>query len=228
MRGLLIFPLTGAIGIAAYWAYMPSSQIYGPTISHGPQTERAVALTFDDGPSPTFTPQVLAILRRFDVPATFFVVGYLAERFPELVREAAEVGTVASHSYGHPIGTPFADLPRKRIVEEMDGASDVLEGLGLRITLFRPPGGSSDDRVVKLAGRRGMRVVMWSVDPEDWRNDAKRKLIVRAVVRNVQPGSIILLHDGGGDQSATVAALPAIIKKIRKMGLRFTVVAKQD
>jgi peptidoglycan/xylan/chitin deacetylase (PgdA/CDA1 family) len=187
----------------------------------------AVALTFDDGPHPTYTPQILAILRKHHVPATFFVVGYLAERFPDLIRREAAIGTVASHTWGHPISPPFRDLPPKRLREEIKQGIEAVEEQGLVVKLFRPPGGSYDDEVLRVAERNGTRLVMWSVDPEDWQNDVTRKQIVRSVIGHVRPGAIILLHDGGGDQSATVAALPTIIKKIRRMGLRFALVASQ-
>lgn len=187
----------------------------------------AVALTFDDGPHPTYTPRVLSILRKHDVPATFFVVGYLAAIYPDLIQREARNGTVACHTYSHPQIPPFADLRWKALREEIVRGAEVLEEQGIVSRLFRPPGGSYDDRVIQMADRHDMRVVMWGIDPQDWREDLTAKQIAGRVLRNVQPGSIILLHDGGGDQSATVRALPRIIKGVRKMGLRFTVVAPQ-
>ena len=103
---------------------------------------------------------------------------------------------------------------------EMLDAKLALEQVGVEPHLFRPPGGSFSGDVVETARRMGMRVVLWSVDPQDWRNGATTTQIVVNVLSNVHPGSIVLLHDGGGDQSATVRALPQIIKGLRKMHLR--------
>jgi peptidoglycan-N-acetylglucosamine deacetylase len=188
------------------------------------QIPPAVALTFDDGPDPTYTSRILSILRRHRARATFFVVGYLAAQHPDLIRREARNGVVATHTYSHPQTKPFADMFARPMEREMTRGSEVLIEQGITPTLFRPPGGSYDDRVVATAMEQGMRVVLWSVDPQDWREDLKAKQIARRVLRNVGPGSIVLLHDGGGDQSATVKALPKIIKGIRRMGLRFAVI----
>jgi peptidoglycan-N-acetylglucosamine deacetylase len=191
----------------------------------GPREEPpAVALTFDDGPHPTYTPEVLSILRRHHVPATFFVIGYLAARYPELVRREARNGVVASHTWSHPQALPFRDLRRRELRREVVRGVHGLEDLGVSPRLFRPPGGSYDEQVVAMVDRHGMRVVLWGVDPEDWREDLRPRQIARRVLRNVRPGSIVLLHDGGGDQSATVRALPRIIRGIRRMGLRFSAI----
>ena len=90
--------------------------------------------------------------------------------------------------------------------------------------LFRPPGGASSEKVVSLAGELSERVVLWTVDPKDWRAGTTAKEISRRVLRAVEPGSIVLLHDGGGDRSATVRALPEIIRGIRRKGLRLALV----
>jgi peptidoglycan/xylan/chitin deacetylase (PgdA/CDA1 family)/sulfur carrier protein ThiS len=185
----------------------------------------AVALTFDDGPSPMWTPQILEVLEEFEVPATFFVVGSLAERHPGLIRREVRVGmAVASHSYGHPLSPPFEELPPKRMREEIRKGRDVLTEMGLRVGLFRPPNGSYSQAVIRQAHRFGMRLVLWNVDPEDWRRGITSEAIVRGVLDNVRPGSIIVLHDGGGDRSATVEALPAIIRGIRQMGLKLVAI----
>jgi peptidoglycan-N-acetylglucosamine deacetylase len=189
-----------------------------------PRVERAVALSFDDGPSPLSTPRVLATLRRLHVPATFFVIGYLAEEYPGLVRREERAGmTVGNHSYNHPEVPPFDQLPASLVRDEIALGQRAIAKAGLRARLFRPPGGSVSPGVVRAARRLGERVVLWSVDPGDWRGIGAKQ-IVRAVLAAVRPGSIVLLHDGGGDRSATVAALPAIVKGIRRRGLRLVAV----
>ncbi len=190
-----------------------------------PRTLRAVALTFDDGPWPVSTERILAVLKRLHAPATFFVIGTLAERYPELVRDELRAGmAVASHSYSHPNSPPFAKLSRRRIREEIEKGQAALSGVGVQASLFRPPGGSFSPYVVRAAGRLGQRVVLWSVDPTDWRPGTTAKQLRERVLRAVRAGSIVVLHDGGGDRSATVKALPAIIEGIRKKGLRLELV----
>jgi peptidoglycan-N-acetylglucosamine deacetylase len=184
---------------------------------------RSVALTFDDGPSPTYTPRVLAVLRRFGVPATFFMVGSMVDAHPEEARAVVDAGmAVGNHTYGHPSSPSFADQREGRVREEIERAGSVLAGIAddVEVGLFRPPGGSWDQDVVRVAEEEGLRTVLWSVDSLDWQRP-NPELLVRRVMRDVRPGSIILLHDGGGDRSATVTALPEIIRRIRARGLAF-------
>src|SRR5215208_2066589 len=182
----------------------------------GPEiVEQAVALTFDDGPSPLYTPRILAVLRRLHVPATFFAIGYLADEHPELIQAELLAGmTVENHSYSHP--QPFAQLPTRSIDEQIGLGARSLRRLGADATLFRPPGGSFSSAVVRAAHSDGERTVLWSVDPGDWQHGATPRAIARKVLAAVRPGSIVLLHDGGGDRSATVAALPRIVEAIRR------------
>ena len=191
---------------------------------HG-ETPGAVALTFDDGPWPVHTERVLSVLHRFHVKATFFMVGYEVERYPELVRRVERAGhEIGNHSFDHPVNPPLADMTEAHITAEMADTNAQLGEDGVNPTLFRPPGGSYDDFVIDEARRQGMRIVMWSVDPQDWRSSRTRKDIVKKVLQQVEAGSIILLHDGGGDAGHTIAALPDLIRGIRKKGLRFVTV----
>ena len=195
--------------------------------SGGRQTvERAVALTFDDGPSPRFTPAILSRLRRLHVPATFFVVGYLADLYPALVRRELRAGmSVGNHSFNHPEVPPFGELPQQLLEDEISLGSQSLSRIGVEPRLFRPPGGSSSPAVVRTVEMSGERVVLWSVDPADWHPGVTAQQIVQQVLKAVRPGSIVILHDGGGDRSATVAALPAIVRGIRHRGLRLVAIA---
>lgn len=181
---------------------------------------QAVALTFDDGPSPG-TRRMLAVLKRLHVRATFFVVGRLAERYPKLVRRELAAGMgVGSHSYSHPYRPPFGRQPHAQILEEIERANGVLMSHWRVPSLFRPPGGSFSAYVIEASGVYGERVVLWSVDPTDWEAGTSAKQIVRRVLGAVRPGSIVLLHDGGGDRSQTVKALPEIVRGIRAKGLK--------
>jgi peptidoglycan/xylan/chitin deacetylase (PgdA/CDA1 family)/sulfur carrier protein ThiS len=190
------------------------------------KVERAVALTFDDGPSPQFTPRILAALQKLRVHATFFVIGYLAQTYPDLVRRELRLGmTVGNHTYNHPEVPPFGQLPPRLIADEIALGSEILGRLGVHPRVFRPPGGSTSPAVVRAAATLGERVVLWSVDPTDWQPGTSKGQIVRRVLAAVRPGSIVILHDGGGDRSATLAALPAIVRGIRHRGLHLITLA---
>ena len=183
----------------------------------------AVALTFDDGPWPRTTRRILGVLHRMRARATFFVVGYLAKRYPAMIRaERRARMAIGSHSWDHP--EPFDTLHPRRMRDEMRLVNGMLRRrFGIRVDLFRPPGGATSPAVVTTASGLGMRVVNWNVDPRDWSNGVTPRSITRTVLSNVEPGSIVDLHDGGGDQRATVKALPAIIRGIRRMGLKLVV-----
>lgn len=196
---------------------------YEPT--GGSVTPRAVALTFDDGPWPGTTLRIVRVLRRMHAPATFFMVGYLIERYPEIVERVARAGmTVGTHSWSHPWRVPFAKLRPHRIQTEIRRPAELLrERFGITPTLFRPPGGSFDPFVLREAREAGMRLVQWSVDPHDYRATTPAHL-ARTVLADVRRGSIVVLHDGGGDGATTAAALPRIIRGIRRMGLELVAI----
>jgi peptidoglycan/xylan/chitin deacetylase (PgdA/CDA1 family) len=182
-----------------------------------------VALTFDDGPWPHTTAQILTILVQRQAPATFFVVGRQVERYPELVRQELTAGmTVGSHSWSHP--QPFNRLPPARIRDEITHGRRTLGPLRVRPVGFRPPGGAASPAVLAAAQGLGERTVLWSVDPADWHPGVTADQLVWRVLAAVRPGAIVLLHDGGGNRSATVAALPAIIDGLRRLGLTLTMV----
>jgi peptidoglycan/xylan/chitin deacetylase (PgdA/CDA1 family) len=184
---------------------------------------KEVALTFDDGPWPGATRRILKILHRFHVHATFFMIGEQAARYPGLVRAVLRAGDeVGNHSWDHPL--TLQGLSPSRLAEELSKTSTVLRGLGATPTLFRPPGGWDDDAVVQEARSQGMRLVTWSVDPADWRSGLSPEQVKRSVLSDVERGSIVLLHDGGGDALHTIKALPSIIRGIRHRGFRLVLV----
>ncbi|MFN2569370.1 MAG: polysaccharide deacetylase family protein [Candidatus Dormibacteria bacterium] len=176
-----------------------------------------VALTFDDGPDPRVTPAVLAVLAGRGVPATFFMAGRMAAAHPELVREVAAAGHgVGGHTWNH---IDLRTLPDAGYEPEVDRTDQLLAGLsGQDIRCVRPPRGATTMRVAALLAGRGLSTMLWSVDPTDWSRPGAGE-IVRRTLSAVRPGSIILLHDAGGDRSQTVAALPAILDGLRDRGL---------
>jgi peptidoglycan-N-acetylglucosamine deacetylase len=191
-----------------------------------PRVPQAVALTFDDGPWPGQTLQILAVLRRFQARATFFTVGNLAEHFPGIIRaEQRQRGVVVeNHSWSHPLAPPFGDQRPGVVRVQIARARSTLILEGVTPTLFRPPGGGWSDKVVAIASSLDCRVVLWSVDPRDWAPGRTAKGIARSVLSHVEAGSIVIMHDGGGDRTATIRALPRIIRGIRRMGLRLVTV----
>jgi peptidoglycan/xylan/chitin deacetylase (PgdA/CDA1 family) len=182
-----------------------------------------VALTFDDGPWPHSTEQILAILTRRQAPATFFVVGRQVQRYPELIRQELAAGmAIGNHSYSHL--QPFDRLSPGRMRAEIVQGRHTLERWHVGSVGFRPPGGAASPTVLATTRGLGERTVLWSVDPADWQPGVPANQLVQRVLGAARPGAIVLLHDGGGDRSATVAALPAIIDGLRRLGLTLTVV----
>ena len=186
----------------------------------------AVALTFDDGPHPDYTPQILDVLAEHGARATFFVVGRRVRRHPELVRRTLAAGhAVGSHSYSHADGW---EVPWPRLVRDLWGGRRALEeAAGGRRRAFRPPKGYFSDRAAAAAAVCGLRPWLWTVDPCDWRPGITADEIV-ADLGPLSGGDVVLLHDAielplaseAADREATVAALPAIIAAARERGLR--------
>jgi peptidoglycan-N-acetylglucosamine deacetylase len=178
-----------------------------------------IALTFDDGPNPLYTPQVLAILRQYGIKATFFCIGRCVAAYPDLVEQAHAAGhVIANHSWSHPY---MALLSRRGIVSQLTHTSEaIVQAIGVRPIFFRPPFGAFSSKVLKQADRLGMRTVIWNVRATDWMKPGVDVIAARILERSTR-GGIILLHDGGGDRSETVAALPAIIEGLQQRGFAF-------
>lgn len=189
-----------------------------------PRVPNAVALTFDDGPA-AHTRAVLETLRRVRAPATFFFIGERARNNPKLVRRARAYGmAVENHSYSHPYVPAFGDRTRAQIDDEISRGADAIAALVEPPVLFRPPGGTYSPLVLDVARERGQHVVLWSVDPEDWKAGVTARQITRRVLAAVRPGSIVLLHDGPAARAQTVKALPAIVRGIRARGLELALI----
>jgi len=194
-----------------------------PYIVKGGGEARDVALTFDDGPS-EFTPQIVSILRRSGIAATFFTVGQMYPTFSNNAFSAFQDGyAVENHTYSH------SSLPTLSVQDqgsEIDRASAVMKQSGLPpAQLFRPPYGAFNAASTKVTAKRKMLLVLWDVDTFDWSRPGA-DAIVSNVLSNVKPGSIILMHDGGGDRTQTVAALPRIISGLRARGYRLVTVPR--
>lgn len=179
-----------------------------------------VALTFDDGPDPRWTPVVLQILRDEGVVATFCSVGTMAAAHPDLVRaEAAQGHAACNHTVRH--DGHLDRRPPPEVAAEVNGQADTLRAiLGADPPYYRAPGGNLSPAMVDVAHQRGMRVLHWSADVADFRPHSPGAMT--ATMPNfVRPGAIILLHDGGGDRSPTVAMLRPLIQELKARGYVF-------
>jgi peptidoglycan/xylan/chitin deacetylase (PgdA/CDA1 family) len=183
----------------------------------------AVALTFDDGPDPAETPQVLAMLRAAGARATFFVLANSAERHPDIVRAIlAEGSEVGSHSVSHP---DMGRMAAAAVVREASASVAAIAKItGRPVTLFRFPYFSHTSAGVAAVRGLGLTVVEASVDPKDWANPGVAA-IVRRATESVRPGDIILFHDGGG-HAQTLAALPQVMAALRQRGLQMVTVSE--
>lgn len=183
---------------------------------------KVVALTFDDGPIRGQTDQVLDILKKYEAKATFFFVGQYAAARPDMVRRTMEEGhQVANHSYSHPrLSGRTPSFVHNEIVK---GDKAIRAITGRSSKYFRPPYGAMDQNAWDELKKLDQNVILWDVDPQDWKKPGVEKL-VDDVVKNVRPGSIVLLHDGGPDRRQTIQALPQIIEKLQAKGYIFVTV----
>jgi peptidoglycan/xylan/chitin deacetylase (PgdA/CDA1 family) len=211
----------GALSYAALW---PTSQLFGATLV-APQKPGELALTFDDGPNPEWTPQLLEVLARQNIRATFFLIGSYAARQSALVRQIAAAGhLIGNHSWHHP---NLALTPSDRVRNELTRTKLTLEAIiGKPIQYFRPPFGARRPEVLRIARSLGLTPVMWNTMTSDWSNrDAEsiaRKLIAK-IEKNRQKGmaSNIVLHDGShmepaANRGPSITATKRIISQYKK------------
>ncbi len=196
---------------------------YTPYIRVGTARKREVALSFDDGPS-SYTPKILSVLSRNHAPATFFVIGKQAKVFPHFVRDEVREGSeVGDHTETHPFMSLLsAATQRAQIVD----AADAIEAAGAPPpSLWRPPYGAFNHTTLAILRSLRMLVTLWTVDTSDYARPSVARIRYVAL-SGARPGAIILMHDGGGNRSETVAALPRIIAVLRRRGFRLVTVGQ--
>jgi len=182
-----------------------------------------IALTFDDGPWPQMTSRVLDVLKKNNVKATFFVVGKQVEQNPNLLIQIVHDGhAVGNHTWSH----QYFQYSESAAASELDKTSTLIYDLtGTKTSLFRPPAGILTNGLVTSANQKNYATVMWSVDSKDWRYYRNSpQALIDSVLKEAKPGAIVLLHDGGGDRSTTIEALPKIITELKKRGYDFVTV----
>lgn len=223
LAGVGVLLAAAFAGMAVYWAMSPSSQVYGSIATHGPRSEKLIALTFDDGPSDPWTLRIADVLDGYGVPGTFFVVGENAEAHPEIVRELVARGhLVGNHSQRHRKRDALFEW---RYGELARAETSIAGAGGVCPALFRAPNGFHTPWQLHAVSAHQMRAVGWDVQPSDWERPPAEKIVQR-VLDGAKPGSIVLLHDGDDtrpqtDRSSTVTALPGIIEGLRARGYRF-------
>ncbi|MEA5513844.1 polysaccharide deacetylase family protein [Nodularia sp. UHCC 0506] len=183
--------------------------------------KKVIALTFDDGPWPETTAQVLDILKTNNIKGTFFVVGQNVKNYPSLVkRVVAEGHAIGNHTWHH----WYHFMNQQVAGYEVDHTNNLIyQTTGVKTNLFRPPGGIMHNGVAAYARSSKYAIIMWSSDSLDYSRPSVPNL-VNNVFRNAEPGGIVLLHDGGGNRSQTVQALPEIIRRFRQQGYSFVTV----
>jgi peptidoglycan/xylan/chitin deacetylase (PgdA/CDA1 family) len=202
--------VTSTEGAASYG----SPQFY---VHDGP---KVIAITFDDGPDPVYTPQILRLLARYEIIATFNMIGRSVARQPAVVREVAAAGHLLSnHTYTH------GDMQHRtatQVRREISRTSEVMHATtGTTPTHFRAPYGAWSSTVLNVCQEYQLRPLDWSVDPRDWSRPGTSH-IISTIMAHTRTGSIILDHDGGGDRSQTVAALSIALPRLLDGGYRFT------
>jgi peptidoglycan-N-acetylglucosamine deacetylase len=183
----------------------------------GDPSQRLAALTFDDGPHGWRTTDLLTILKRLNVKATFFVVGKMALRYPEIIEQMVLDGhELGNHTYNH-YRLPM--IPLSQVPEELNRTRDVLTGIvGAPTRLFRPPGGEYNDAIQKIIAQEGYTNMLWTDDPADYKPGRSGEKITELVMRDITPGGIILLHSG---LIATMNAVPIMVNRMRSQGYQF-------
>jgi peptidoglycan-N-acetylglucosamine deacetylase len=186
-------------------------------------TEKVIALTFDDGPSPKNTAQILEILQKNQIKATFFMIGQMVKYFPQVAKQVAADGEViGNHTWHH----SYRRMNVVSAANEINTTADIIyQTTGVKTTLFRPPGGFLNNGLADYAKTQKYTVIMWSeVLGDAERPSPQVAKMVKNVLKNAKPGAIVLMHDGGGNRSRTVQALPQIIDGLKAQGYKFVTI----
>lgn len=188
-----------------------------------PTTEKVIALTFDDGPWPETTEQILATLKRENVKATFYMIGQPLKSFPEIGKKVLADGhAIANHTLHHWYHK-MSPLVAQREIE--DTSKIIKEVLNVETEYFRPPGGMLNNGLVAYAQKHNQSVNMWSVDSGDSRPKRPTpEAMLKTILAQATPGGIVLMHDGGGSHGNTAKAVPQIIAKLRAQGYKFVTI----
>ncbi|MHB9094413.1 MAG: polysaccharide deacetylase family protein [Eubacteriales bacterium] len=198
----------------------------GEVIRQIPTRQKYIALTFDDGPSPKYTPRILSVLAKYRASATFFLLGQHIERYPEVAAQIVNSGhEVGVHAYSHAFLNRLG--PNQVKVQINRTYNLIYQATGCKPVLFRPPYGFYNRETLAAAREKRLQVILWtpSGDPKDYENPGI-DVIVSRIVKSAKPGTIVLLHDYGGNRSQTVRAVDKVITKLKAKGFKFVTISK--
>ena len=224
--------LLGTVGVGLYGGQIPTTQLFGPTICREPKAGKKIALTYDDGPNPIYTPQLHDLFERHNARATFFLIGKWAEREPGLIREHIARGhAIGNHTFVHPSMPAHSD---NWIREDLARCRDAIEASGEQIStidgkmLMRPPYGRRRPGTLRVLAEQGYVSTTWSITCYDWREHRPKDAITRSGLK-AKEGDIILLHDGyhldpAHDRSRSVGATATILEHFTEQGYEFVTV----
>lgn len=225
--------LLGAAAVAsvATWAgfhtMWPTSQVYGRTFTGIGASSPQLALTYDDGPNDPYTWQLLEVLERHGVKATFFMLGRFVQQKPDIARAVVDAGhALGIHSWDHPNLIFASSAETRRQLQQTQRA--IFDATGVNTELFRPPFGGRRPITLQVARAMKLEPVMWSVSSNDWKPGSADEIASR-VGRQIRGGDVILLHDGeyhqiGADRSRSIAASDRIISRYQAEGYEFVTV----
>lgn len=185
---------------------------------------KKIALTFDDGPHPRYTKQILGILQEYNVTATFFIIGINAINYPDALLAILDSGCeIANHTFTH---KNVSKMTSEEIKQEIESCRDTLYQLsGVKTVLFRPPEGACTDSVIKAANDLNHKIVLWSIDTKDWAHTPSAD-IADNVVTNARNGDIVLMHDYVSGNNTTIEGLRIIIPQLIAKGYEFVTVSE--
>jgi peptidoglycan/xylan/chitin deacetylase (PgdA/CDA1 family) len=219
--------VAGLACVAGYHTMAPTSQLYGRTFIGLEPASRLLALTFDDGPNDPYTLQIMEVLQRHSVKATFFLIGQYVQQKPEIARALVAAGhAIGSHTWSHPqlIFEQVHEL-RRQLVQTRQ---ILLDATGADTKIFRPPFGGRRPATLRTVKAFGLQTVMWNVSSHDWSAKSAGEIVAR-VERKVRGGDVILLHDGshvrmGADRSRTVEATDRLVSRYLSEGFEFVTI----
>lgn len=234
-KGSIVIPILAIAALVTTtmaWLIIPNSpQLYGKSIRKIKTKDKIVALTFDDGPNPPYTKQILDLLKKHDIKATFFVVGMRAQKYSEELKLVYQAGhEIGNHTWSHHV---LIGKSYQFIRHEIESTDELIKKLGYTGPIhFRAPKGLKFIRLPKILAETNRPHILFDAVGWDWSNPGINK-IVKNVMNSVHQGSIILLHDGDGDnnevitdRSQTVAATDIIIQKLKAAGYKFVTISE--
>jgi peptidoglycan/xylan/chitin deacetylase (PgdA/CDA1 family) len=193
----------------------------------GKNNKKVVALTFDDGPGPN-TEKVIEILNKYNIKATFFVEGSLVKLYPEIAKKIVDAGNeIGNHTYSHINYYTYKNQDKEKILTEEIEKSEkiILQVTGIKTTLLRMPYGYTRDWVLKIAQKKGYKIVSWTFG-YDWHLELSSDKLLDLYTKNIHNGAIFLLHDGGTNRKKTLAILPNLIEKIKEKGYNIVTISE--